>query len=81
MYLLHTLKRENVTPKDELNATTMAMTATAPSAAPAPKFIAVAVNTVRDSTLIAAPKEKSATQAAQITKLLSSLTAGGGGNG
>ena len=81
MYLLHALERENATLKDELKATTIPSTTTAPSAAPPPKFIAAATTTGYDDGLIAAIKDQSATQAAQITKLLATLTAGGGGDG
>ena len=81
MYLLHSLERENATLKDELDATTIATTATAPSTAPPPGFITAATTTVRDDALIAALKEQSATQTAQITKLIATLSAGGGGDG
>ena len=62
MYLLHTLKRENAALKDELDATTIASTASAPSAAPPPEFIAAATTTGRDDALITALKEQSVTQ-------------------
>ena len=57
MYLLHALERENVTLKDEIDATTIATTATAPSAAPPPEFIAAATTIGRVDALIAAIKE------------------------
>ena len=66
--------------KDELDATTIATTATAPSTMQPPKFIAATTTTGRDDALITALKEQSATQTAQITKLLAALSAGGRGD-
>ena len=81
MYLLHTPEWENATLKDELDATNIATTATAPSATPPPAFIAAATTTGRNDALIAALKELIATQAAQITKFLPALPLGGGSDG
>ena len=80
MYLLHSLERNNVTLKYELDAN-VATNATPPSITPPPKIIATATTTVRDDTLITALKYQSATQTAQITKLLAALSAEGGSNG
>ena len=80
MYLLHSLERENATLKDEWDRS-VAKTATPPSTTPPPKIIASATTTSRDDALIAALKDQSATQTAQITKLLSALSAGGGDDG
>ena len=77
MYLLHTLERENAALKDELETTTSASSASAPSTEPPPKFISYATTTGRDDALIAALTAQSATQATQITRLLAALTAGG----
>ena len=77
MYLLHTLERENASLTNELDATTIASSASAPSTAPPPEFIAATITTGRDDALISALTAQSATQAAQITKLLAALTAGG----
>ena len=81
MYLLHTLERENAALKDELDATTIALSASAPSTAPPPEFIAAATTTGRDDALIPAFTAESATQAAKITKLIAALTAGRGDDG
>ena len=81
MYLLHALERENAALKDELDATTIASTDLAPSDAPPPKFITAATTTGLDDALIAALTAQSATQAAQITKLHTALTTGGGDDG
>ena len=81
MYLLHSLKRENAALKDELDATTIASSASAPSTAPPPKFIAAATTTGRDDALVAALTAQGERQTAQITKLLPALTAGGGDDG
>ena len=81
MYLLHSLGRENVKVKDELDATTIATIATPPSTTPPPEIIAAATTTGRDDTLIDALKEQSATKTAQITKLIAALSARGGGDG
>ena len=81
MYLLHALEREKVALKDKLDAMTIALTASAPSAAPPPEFIAAVTTTVRDDALTTALKEQSATQATQITKLLTTLTTGRVGDG
>ena len=81
IYLLHTLEKENAVLKDDLNATTMASSASAPSTVPPPEFIAATTTTGCDDALIAALTAQSATQAAQITKLLVALTEGGGDNG
>ena len=80
MYLLHSLERKNATIKDKLDAS-VATTATPPSTTPPPEIIAAATTTSRDDTLIAALKERSATQTAQITKLLAALSARGGSDG
>ena len=77
MYLLHTLERENTALKDELETATNASSASAPSTAPPPEFIAATTTTGREDALIAALTSQSAKQAAQITKLLAALTAGG----
>ena len=63
--------------KDELIVMTIASSALAPSTAPPPEFIAASTTTGRDDALIAALMVQSITQAAQITKLLGTLTAGG----
>ena len=76
MYLLHSLERENATLKDKLD-TSVATTATPPSTTPPPEIIAVDTTTGRDDALIAALKDQSATQTAQITKFLATLSAGG----
>ena len=80
MYLLHSLERENATLKDELDAS-IATTTNPPPTTPPPGIIASATTTSRDDALIAALKDQSATQMAQITKLLSALSAGCGGDG
>ena len=80
MYLLHTPKRENAVLKEELETTKIALSASAPSTAPPPEFIAATTTTGRDDALIAALTSQSGTQAAQITKLLAALTAGGRDN-
>ena len=80
VYLLHNLERENAALKEELETTTSASSSLAPSTAPPPEFIAAATTTGRDDALIAEITAQSATQAAQITKLLAALTAGGRGN-
>ena len=81
MYLPHSLERENAALKDELDATTIASSALAPSAAPPPEFIAAATTIGRDDTLIATLTAQDEQQTAQITKLLAALTAGGGDDG
>ena len=81
MYLLYTRERENAALKDERDVTTIALSASAPSAAPPPEFIAAATTTGRDDALIAALTAQGKRQAAQITKLLAALTAGGGDDG
>ena len=77
MYLLHTLERENTALKDELETATNASSASAPSTAPPPEFIAAAITTGHNDALIAVLTAQSPTQAAQITKLLAAITAGG----
>ena len=82
MYLLHSLEREDETLKDELDAS-VTTTATPPSTTSPPEIIAAAVATTTgcDDALIAALKEQSATQTAQITKFLVDLSSGGGSDG
>ena len=79
MYLLHSLERENATLKDELEASVTTI-ATPPSTTPPPKIIAATTTTGRNDTLIAALKEQSTTQMAQITKGLADLSAMSGSN-
>ena len=81
MYLLHTLERENTALKDELEATTIVSSASAPSTAPPPELIPAATTTGRDDAFIAALTAQSVTQAAQITKLFAALTTEGGDDG
>ena len=76
MYLLHTGERDNAALKDNLETTTSASSASAPSTAPPLKFIAAVTTTGRDEALIAALTAQSVTQAVQTTKLLAALTAG-----
>ena len=79
MYLLHSLERENATLKDEWDRS-VAKTATPPSTTPPPKIIAATTTTGHNDTLIAALKEQSTTQTAQITKGLADLSAMSGSN-
>ena len=81
MYLLHSLERENAMLKDEIDATTIASSASALSTAPPTEIIAAATTTGRDDALIAALTAQGERQSAQITKLLAALTAGGGDDG
>ena len=78
MYLLHSLERENAMLKGELEATTIALSASAPSTAPPPEIIAAATTTGSDDALIAALTAQGEMQTAHITKLLAALTAGEG---
>ena len=67
--------------KDELDVTTIASSASAPSTAPPAEIIAAATTTGRDNALIAALTAQGERQTAQITKFLAALTAGGRDDG
>ena len=81
MYLLQSLERENALLKDELEATTIASSTSAPSVAPPSEIIAAATTSGRDDALILALTTQGERQAAQITKLLAALTTGEGDGG
>ena len=78
--MLYSLELKNATLKDELDAS-IDTNATPPSVTPLPEIIAAAITTGRNDALIAALKEQSATQTAQIAKFLAALSAGGGSDG
>ena len=80
MYLLHSLEREHATLKDKFDDS-VTTTAIPPSTTPPPEIVAASTTTGRYDALIAALKDQSASQTAQITKFLAALVPWGGSDG